>query len=59
MVNNSANNEDIATKFEADYRRIPLHFSYNERRSMTTRSLRSRDRISLTVNLLAPELFFF
>jgi len=24
-------NEDIATKFEAHYRLIPLHFSHNER----------------------------
>ena len=24
-------NEDIATKFEADYRHIRLHFSHNER----------------------------
>ena len=24
-------NEDIATKFEVDYRHIPLHFSHNER----------------------------
>ena len=29
--NNFTTNEDIATKFEADYRHIPLHFSHNER----------------------------
>jgi len=28
---NFTTNEDIATKFEADYRHIPLHFSHNER----------------------------
>jgi len=31
FFNNFTNNEDIATKFEADYRQIPLHFSHNER----------------------------
>jgi len=31
FFNNFTTNEDIATKFEADYRHIPLHFSHNER----------------------------
>jgi len=31
LFNNFTTNEDIATKFEADYRHIPLHFSHNER----------------------------
>ena len=31
FFNNLTTNEDIATKFEADYRHIPLHFSHNER----------------------------
>jgi len=30
FFNNFTTNEDIATKFEADYRHIPLHFSHNE-----------------------------
>jgi len=33
FFNNSPTNEDIATKFEADYRHITLHFSQNERTS--------------------------
>ena len=31
FFNNFTTNEDIATKFEADYRNIPLHFSHNKR----------------------------
>jgi len=31
FVSNFTTNEDIGTKFEADYRHIPLHFSHNER----------------------------
>jgi len=31
FFNNITTNEDIATKFEADYRHIPLQFSHNER----------------------------
>jgi len=31
FINSFTTNEDIATKFEADYRHIPLHFSHNER----------------------------
>ena len=31
FFNNFITNEDIETKFEAVYRHIPLHFSYNER----------------------------
>jgi len=31
FFNNFTTNEDIATKFEADCRHIPLHFSHNER----------------------------
>jgi len=31
FFNNFTTNEDIATKFESDYRQIPLHFSHNER----------------------------
>jgi len=31
IFNNFTTNEDIVTKFEADYRHIPLHFSHNER----------------------------
>jgi len=31
FFNNFATNEDIATKFEADYRHIPIHFSHYER----------------------------
>ena len=31
FFNNFTSSEDIATKFEADYRHIPLHFSHNER----------------------------
>jgi len=31
FFNNFTTNEDIATKFEAEYRHIPLHFSHNER----------------------------
>jgi len=31
FFNNFTTNEDIATKFEMDYRHIPLHFSQNER----------------------------
>ena len=31
FFNNFTTNEDISTKFEADYRHIPLHFSHNER----------------------------
>jgi len=31
LFNNFTTNEDIATKFEADYRHIPFHFSHNER----------------------------
>ena len=31
FFNNLATNEDIATKFDTDYRHIPLHFSHNER----------------------------
>jgi len=31
FFNNFTTNEDIATKFEVDYRHIPLHFSHNER----------------------------
>jgi len=31
FFNNFTRNEDIATKFEADYRHVPLHFSHNER----------------------------
>ena len=31
FFNNFITNEDIATKFEADYRHIALHFSHNER----------------------------
>ena len=31
FFNNFTTNEDIATKFEAVYRNIPLHFSHNER----------------------------
>jgi len=31
FFNNFTTNEDIATKLEADYRHIPLHFSHNER----------------------------
>jgi len=31
FFNNFTTNEDIATKFEADYRHIPFHFSHNER----------------------------
>jgi len=31
FFNNFTTNDDIATKFEADYRQIPLHFSHNER----------------------------
>jgi len=30
FFNNSTTNEDIATKLEADYRHIPLHFSHAE-----------------------------
>jgi len=30
FFNTFTTNEDIATKFEADYRHIPLHFSHNE-----------------------------
>ena len=30
FFNNCTTNEDIATKFEADYRHIRLHFSHNE-----------------------------
>ena len=30
FFNNFTINEDIATKFEADYRHIPLHFSHTE-----------------------------
>jgi hypothetical protein len=30
LINNFTTNEDIATKFEADYRHIPLHFLHNE-----------------------------
>jgi len=30
FFNNFTTNEDTATKFEADYRHIPLHFSHNE-----------------------------
>ena len=32
FFNNFTTNEDIATKLEADYRHIPLHFSHNERK---------------------------
>jgi len=31
FFNNFTTDEDIATKFEADYRHIPLHFSQTER----------------------------
>ena len=31
FFNNFTTNEDIATKYEADYKDIPLHFSHNER----------------------------
>ena len=31
FFNNFTTNEDITTKFEADYRLIPLHFSHKER----------------------------
>jgi len=31
FFNNFTTNEDIATKFEAHYRHILLHFSHNER----------------------------
>jgi len=31
FFNNFTTNKDIATKFEAHYRHIPLHFSHNER----------------------------
>ena len=31
FFNNFTINEDIATKFEAGYRHIALHFSHNER----------------------------
>ena len=31
FFNNFTTNEDIATKLEADYSHIPLHFSHNER----------------------------
>ena len=31
FFNNFTTNEDFATKFEADYRHITLHFSHNER----------------------------
>jgi len=31
FFNNFSTNEDIAKKFEADYRHIPLQFSHNER----------------------------
>jgi len=31
FFHNFTTNGDIATKFEADYRHIPLHFSHNER----------------------------
>jgi len=34
FFNNFTTNEDIATKCEADYRHIPLHFSHNERTSV-------------------------
>jgi len=34
FFNNFTTNEDIATKFEADYRHIHLHFSHNERTSV-------------------------
>jgi len=30
FFNNFTTNEDIATKFEADYRHILLHFSHNK-----------------------------
>ena len=31
FFNNFTTNEDIATKFEAHYRQIPIHVSHNER----------------------------
>ena len=31
FFNSFTTDEDIATKLEADYRHIPLHFSHNER----------------------------
>jgi len=31
FFNKFTTNEDTATKLEADYRHIPLHFSHNER----------------------------
>jgi len=31
LINSFTTNEYIATKFEADYRHVPLHFSHNER----------------------------
>jgi hypothetical protein len=31
LFNNFTTNEDIATKFEADFPYIPFHFSHNER----------------------------
>jgi len=30
FFNNFTTNDDIATKFETDYRQIPLHFSHTE-----------------------------
>jgi len=36
FLNNFTTNKDIATKFEADYGHIPLHFSHNERTPVQT-----------------------